>query len=561
MASWKRSFEHGITLFKDGKHEDALSHFTTAIALGAKDPIVYESRAAVYEKLGRLKESLLDSKKAIDLNPQRWQGYARSARLFLKLHKFDRAELMLDMAVERIQPDDTTRMHQLSAVRRQLEDARDAFDKQKREILSKTCYHFGKLPFEIAHIIFSLVVDEEDFQIVTLAQVCKNWRATILNTPALWTTLHLTHKSPLKKVQAWKQRCQGRLQRMSFRGDVDDRILTQIADCDFSRLRELNVAHMRLSKILRALPSLSPEVIRNLESLELGTLTEPKDALSIWSHADLQMRRLAVAHTKIYWQGLCQNASHLRHFSYQGPFSSTHTDTNCLLHLLALNQELSTMQLYAWESDASPIFPVNDPNPLEIPSTIHLAKLTELDFGGNAISPSNLIPRLHLPNIAKLVFIRTRVSPREALDSLIASNSLGRLVELRLQASFVHRETLISVLHHASQLEILEYSRCGELDVVHVAEALAQSADDGLLCPKLVHLDLSRSSQLQQGPIVRLVKNRLLAIEQNLPVSKIETLILDGCPLMDPSLLPWIRSKVSHVSCIFQSKKEARWRR
>ena len=38
-----------------------------------EDPIMYDSRAAVYEKLGQTKDALLDSKKVVHLFPERWQ--------------------------------------------------------------------------------------------------------------------------------------------------------------------------------------------------------------------------------------------------------------------------------------------------------------------------------------------------------------------------------------------------------------------------------------------------------------------------------------------------------
>ena len=38
-----------------------------------KDPAMYDYRVAIYEKLGRTKDALLDSRKVIQLFPERWQ--------------------------------------------------------------------------------------------------------------------------------------------------------------------------------------------------------------------------------------------------------------------------------------------------------------------------------------------------------------------------------------------------------------------------------------------------------------------------------------------------------
>ena len=84
-------FNQGINLFKQGKYENALDKFSEvspvlrrisislwmicnkAIKLKPMDKQIYDSRAAVLEKLGRHVEALKDSKKVIDLAPQSWQ--------------------------------------------------------------------------------------------------------------------------------------------------------------------------------------------------------------------------------------------------------------------------------------------------------------------------------------------------------------------------------------------------------------------------------------------------------------------------------------------------------
>ncbi|KAI0031059.1 hypothetical protein K488DRAFT_39337, partial [Vararia minispora EC-137] len=64
---------------------------------------VLDSRAAVYEKLERPKDALKDAKKVIDLAPQHWHGYYRSAKLFYLLRKYPAALVMARMALERLQ--------------------------------------------------------------------------------------------------------------------------------------------------------------------------------------------------------------------------------------------------------------------------------------------------------------------------------------------------------------------------------------------------------------------------------------------------------------------------
>ena len=87
--SGKGAFSRGIASFKNKEYDDALKHFTEvciaiitefypdvrleAIREGFVGPQVYDSRAAVYEKQGRKKEALIESKKVIDLYPKSWQ--------------------------------------------------------------------------------------------------------------------------------------------------------------------------------------------------------------------------------------------------------------------------------------------------------------------------------------------------------------------------------------------------------------------------------------------------------------------------------------------------------
>ena len=90
MSSWKQLFQKGVAMFRAGQLDDALALFTEvghhgrliyagaysahqALSLEANEYTLYDSRAAVKEKLGKTKDALRDCKKVIDLAPQRWQ--------------------------------------------------------------------------------------------------------------------------------------------------------------------------------------------------------------------------------------------------------------------------------------------------------------------------------------------------------------------------------------------------------------------------------------------------------------------------------------------------------
>ncbi|HEV7737413.1 MAG TPA: tetratricopeptide repeat protein [Chlamydiales bacterium] len=86
--AWEQPFLDGIAAFRSNGFEKALSFLNTvsryswknhlklelkifqAISNGGQRYTIYDSRAATFEKLGRFKEALNDSRKVIELAPQ-----------------------------------------------------------------------------------------------------------------------------------------------------------------------------------------------------------------------------------------------------------------------------------------------------------------------------------------------------------------------------------------------------------------------------------------------------------------------------------------------------------
>ncbi|KAG1716635.1 hypothetical protein ID866_513 [Astraeus odoratus] len=166
--SWKEVFEKGIASFKSGKLPEALSYMNQAAELQKDNYKIYDSRAAVHEKLGNLKDALLDSKNVINLAPQQWQGYTRAARVFSSLGKPESAIKMVDLALTRLRSDDPRYRGQLLDLREKAVQAQTATKKQHRLHLVEAAYHLGKLPTEIITEIFRIVV-EADHSLVSLA--------------------------------------------------------------------------------------------------------------------------------------------------------------------------------------------------------------------------------------------------------------------------------------------------------------------------------------------------------------------------------------------------------
>jgi len=96
-------------------------------------------------------------------------------------------------------------------------------------------------------------------------------------------------------------------------------------------------------------------------------------------------------------------------------------------------------------------------------------------------------------------------------------------------------------------------------DVNGVVDSLASGK-----CPGITELDLS-STAIGSGPIIRLIKARnCLPMkeegDETVP-TKIELLTMDRCDGISSESLPWIRSKVARVSCVYESKRSTKRQR
>ncbi|KAK7695316.1 hypothetical protein QCA50_002506 [Cerrena zonata] len=563
------SFHKGVESFKSGNLEAALQHFTEAIQEGSQDSNVnvYDSRAAVYEKLGKRKEALLDCKKVIELAPARWQGYLRSARLFLALRRFDRAKSMVSMAHARIKADDKKRIAEVVSLQEKIERDSATFAEQQAIHRSKTFYHFGKIPFEIAMMIFSQVLEENPSEVVRLAQVCKDWRATVLNAPALWRTLSLNHRNPARKAKAWKVRCHGVIEYLHLRGEVWP-AYNILQEYDFTRLRGLIIFDVDPHSLCKNLPTLCiSSVMSKLDSVDIqcGGRTE---VLWMWEAPDTQLRHLSLNFRHSSWPSLAKNVKHLRTFTYKQRLE--HQYFPHLRALLHGNEQLRSLDLTVdlFEPDV----PLEE-EVLDVPEVITMSHLESLTLTGRPPCVESLVTSLQLPRLRKLNFSTPVTST--VFEHFLSAKIGDGLTELRLSFCVFGRHRLMDFLKFATKLEHLQFTGSFDGDLQSLLDALTGASPDEIgesmevskrvyLCPSLKYLDLTGSPKLQAGPIVRLIKHRNLlpSISQTgEQVSKIETLIIDKCPLIDSNILPWLRTVVPRVSCVYMTKKEANWKR
>lgn len=83
--------EKGNQALNAERFDEAIAAYTQAIALDAKNHVLYSNRSAAYAKSGKFKEALADAEKTIELNPSWPKGYSRKGAALAGLKEFMKA--------------------------------------------------------------------------------------------------------------------------------------------------------------------------------------------------------------------------------------------------------------------------------------------------------------------------------------------------------------------------------------------------------------------------------------------------------------------------------------
>ncbi|KAI0652059.1 hypothetical protein C8Q79DRAFT_898157 [Trametes meyenii] len=586
MASWKTPFTNGVTHFRAGKLEEAIDCFSQALKLGGDGPVIYDSRAAVYQKLGKLKDALRDTKTAIDLQPDRWQGYARSSRLFLQARKYDAASRMAELALARVPSDQGSRREEIVALQSEINAAQATAQK----LTSQRAYHFGKLPVEIATNIFTMILEEDPAYVITLAQVCKNWRTFVLETPSFWRTLVLGRRRSDHKLKLWRGRARDRIHELALLEDVRDcrSVFEELSKIPMDSLRVFRCELETVEWIIENVSSLTPGVLASLHTLVVKQPSFGGVFPGKLDTGQLDWRVLHLTRVQhINFEALAMKLSRLESLYLA---DCLHTrQWGDFLRILHRNPTLAQLKLVGF-------FPSYEEGSAteDLPPSISVPCLADVHMDTVDRLANVLLPRLVTTSL-KSLHIRLH---RERLGPCLAWLTTGpaaTLTTLTLQRTPVDKKLLREVLFSADALESLVLTHVGDtaLFVLKTLAALitpplphnessaegarvAQGRAERVCCPSLRHLDVSHCPDVVSSPLIKLVKLRLpkdstspqitdgSAVEAKSgkpAVRALESLILDGCPNIDPEILPWLRKVVPQVSCVYQSKKDARWKR
>ncbi|KAF4617322.1 hypothetical protein D9613_006132 [Agrocybe pediades] len=555
----RKHFQAGLSCFQAGKYEEALTHLNKATENGTQAHyLIYDTRAAVYSKLGQTKEAIKDAKKTIEVAPDRWQGYARAARLFLQIKKTDASLTMVSMALERLKEAEAERRASLLTLKEEIEKSQE-----KREMLRRRFTdHTVKLPIELFAEIARMLSQEDHTTVIPLSQVSKTWRDVILGLPYLWDVLLLTRRRPRQKTKLWLERSKGKIRELSIR---ESTLTTPHWSGDgleilkWEHLRVLKVQKWDVGSFLLSIGKLHS--LKNLEHIEINSVPSsysfPFGKQSVFHEEhEIQLKNLTMVSTTLTGDNFPRRMTTLTNLTLQ--YFNT---TGALGTLLQANSALGKLSLTNIMCED-----------INSDATFDLPCLTHLELKGHY---PRFIYSLNMPNLITLKIENppTYLNPTQLMRTLIQNGS-SQLSELGLRSCHFDATILISLLRKTKALTALEVTNTAG-EALAILDVLADSTIldskypdlddptpyDGVLCPHLTHVNLSRCPDVQTGPLVRLIKSRLppqtdpaQASEVVSEPAQILKLVVDECPKIDSTWLPWLREKVPSVSCVFMKR-------
>ncbi|PFH54112.1 hypothetical protein AMATHDRAFT_45126 [Amanita thiersii Skay4041] len=607
MSSAKSRFTEGARAFRTGDYQGALRLFTEVVrsdlryqiqscltlhfssqALDSEDIqqhpqlhySLYDSRAATYEKLNRSNDALRDTKRAIMIEPNKWQAHARAARLLLQAKFFEnavkvanRALLCLPVDVQSLQDVNGNNSKESKATQQRraelesikataLENITKSGGKKMNikgksksndlSLRSPQC-HISSLPVELLTEIFLYIVSQDPRALIrTLLRVCRQWRSLVWNCPALWGTLILgapSYREPRKKARAWLARSAGRVRELIVRvkateySDWREGLEEELKNLKWDQLRSLSIQSWDVESYLKSVSM--EDTLRHLEHLEISDGETADDSLP---------RR----------DGLLSMACNVTTMSLTGVKLNLSSIASTNLRSISLKQcwhePRHILSLLEYQPLLETLF-AEEPNRGMVMSwsphvTLKHVHLTHLELTACIFLP---LDKLIAPNLRVLRISRTSL-PLDLGFHHLGSLNLKYFEELSLSTSHCDSLALLLFLRSVPTLKTLEITRTASI-VGPIIEALGEpNLDETPLCPRLQHVNVSHSPNIRTSVLVRLVKSRLQS-DQNGIVTPIESLRMDGCPRIAPEFLPWFRENVPTLSCTYLSKKAASYKR
>jgi F-box/TPR repeat protein Pof3 len=523
--------------------------------------LVYDSRAAVFAKLGQNKRALEDARATIRVAPERWQGYARAARLFLKCNRIDASKIMVCMALDKLGEENTERRETLLSLQADICNALKRTESRRSD-------QFRKLPVEIFGVIAGMVVQQDPALLLPLSHVSRQWRYVVRNHSALWNVLVLSRRRPKEKATFWVERSKGAIKELHVHQSALDTHGWSGDGLQRLKWEDLRICKIEKWDIMAYLRSISKSrALSNLEQLEVDDI-ELKHCLTRDSifNQDLKLQHLSMSYTKVNLAKLTKYVTNLTCLTLR--YTSSIGE---LTGLLAVNAQLESLVLHYIGEDT-----------VTTTQQFAMPRLSNLEVRGIAPRPifDCYMPALRVLRLDSLALPLDRV-----LNKMVNESDI-HLEELLLRSCrFVDSQSVIVLLQNSPDLRFLEVSNIA-YQATSIIEALAasfptstpspilrgpadSSAGTPVLCPYLTNVNFSSCPDVRTGSLVRLVKSRLplhelpscyhQEVEARQPpdTKRIISLAMDCCPLVDADFLSWFRHKVANVNCVYVKKRQS----
>ena len=446
----------------------------------------------------------------------------RASRLLTLLKQHDRALAMANAALQRVKPTDIRRKQEIQG----LQEATMVAKLRHEENLRAQICHIAKLPFELLALVFQEAVQYMGTHPFHLAHVCGHWRRVAIDIPALWSTLTIRNVPKVQKTLRWLQLAQYKLSSLRL---VQPRDLQKLGSVLTDSTKELDYlecdvgSFVNVSQLLRLHPVARRILLRGpilaIPSLDIRPLVSER------------VKELRVEALCVRWEILAHNLPHLTHLTIAKTILPS---IRVLLELLSTTPYLQALILQG--------LLVDQRHEGDLDAHPDLSHLIELEIVENGPG-YNLAKYVSFPNLRKLRLSNAYAG--DFLETLATKHALA-LTELRIRNPIVMRQCSPIRPFLRESLETLELSKTA-ISVAEIVEDLAKG-----LCPRLTSLTLS-NSLISEDPLIRLVKARNGGDEQSLKM-----LVVDSCDNVNPDALPWLRSKVPVVSCVYMTKKQAK---
>jgi F-box/TPR repeat protein Pof3 len=447
----------------------------------------------------------------------------RASRLLTLLNQHDRALAMANAALQRVKPTDIRRKMDIQG----LQEATMIAKLRHEENLRAQICHIAKLPFELLALVFQEAVQVMGTHPFHLAHVCGHWRRVATDMPALWSTLTIRNVPKVQKTLRLLQLAQHRLSSLHL---IQPRDLQKLGAALPASTKELDYLECDIGSSVNVfqLYQIHPGARRLL--LRGPIPLDPP--LNIRPFVSERVEELWVEDLCVNWRILAHNLPQLAHLTIA---NTSLPSFRGLLGLLSTTPYLRALILQRL------LVAVRDEGDWDTP--VDLAHLIEFEIDVDSTPPFDLAQYISFPNLRKLRLINTY--GRYFLETLATKHTLA-LTELRIRNPITIQQCSPIRPFLRESLETLELSKTA-IPVAEIVEDLAQG-----LCPRLTSLTLS-NSLINEDTIIRLVKARNGGDEQSLKM-----LIVDSCDNVNPDVLPWLRSKVPVVSCVYMTKKQAK---